>query len=147
MRDTTADRQAIVSCTVQQRLSNGEAAAILVMSGPRSAWSRASGSPYCAPPVRCCHNRAVLLYEAIGTTRTMAASWGRTAQQDHTRSLTPAAAVNFLFVLSPHSYVLTLTHSDYKQVVACSRSQRAGSYTLLALWGNEIHNRDIFVWW
>lgn len=41
MEDTMADRQGIVSRTVQQRASNGEAAAILVMSGPRSAWSRA----------------------------------------------------------------------------------------------------------
>lgn len=74
MEDTTAHRQGIVSCTAQQRASNGEAAAILVMSGPRSAWSRASGSPRCAMPVQCCHNRVVLLYEAGGKTRPAAAS-------------------------------------------------------------------------
>lgn len=74
MEDSTADRRGIVSRTVQQRASNGEAAAILVMSGPRSAWSRASGSPRCALPVQCCHNRAVLLYEARGKTRPAAAS-------------------------------------------------------------------------
>lgn len=74
MEDTVADRQGIVSCTVQQRTSNGEAAAILVMSGPRSAWSRASGSPCCALPVQCCHNRAFLLYEARGETKRAAAS-------------------------------------------------------------------------
>lgn len=68
MEHTTADRQGIVSCTLQQRPSNGEAAAILVMSGPRSAWFRASGSPRCALPVQCCHNRAALLYEAKGKT-------------------------------------------------------------------------------
>lgn len=74
VEDTTADRQGIVSRTVQQRVSSGEAAAILVMSGPGSAWSRASGSPCCALPVRCCHNRAVLLYEARGKKRPAAAS-------------------------------------------------------------------------
>lgn len=50
MEDTAADRQGIVSPTVHQWASNGEAAAILVMSGPRSAWSRANGSPRCALP-------------------------------------------------------------------------------------------------
>ncbi len=84
VEDTTAERQGIVSCTVQQRASNGEAAAILVMSGPRSAWSRASGSPCCALPVQCCHNRVVLLYEARGKTRPAAVSQRQTEQQDHT---------------------------------------------------------------
>lgn len=73
MEDTAAERQGIVSHTAQQRASNGEAAVILVMSGPRSAWSRASGSPRCALPVHCCHNRAVLQYEARGATRPAAA--------------------------------------------------------------------------
>lgn len=84
MEDTTAHRQSIVSCAVQQRASNGEAAAILVMSGPRSAWSRASGSPRCALPVHCCHNRAHLLYEARGRTRPASATRRQTQQQEGT---------------------------------------------------------------
>lgn len=63
MEDTAADRWGIISCTVQQRASNGEAEALLVMSGPRSAWSRASGSPRCALSVCCCHNRTFTVWD------------------------------------------------------------------------------------
>lgn len=78
IEDTMADRQCIISCTVQQRASNGGTATILVMSGPGSAWSRASGSPCCALPIPCCQNRAALLYGARGKTRPAAASQRKT---------------------------------------------------------------------
>lgn len=81
VHDTAAQRQHIVGSTVQQRLSDREAAAVLVMSGPRSAWSRASRSPRCALHVQFCHNRTVLLYQAAGRTRSAAASRSLAEQQ------------------------------------------------------------------
>lgn len=76
----STDRQGIISNTLQQWASNGEAAAMLVLSSPGSAWPRANGGSRWPLTVQCSHIKAHLQYKAWERKSPAAASW----KQKHT---------------------------------------------------------------